>query len=66
METLVNIIDLVFRDTFHLTLGEMINWLEVLPFLKEEAIVVFHDTFLMFSKDTSINSKNNLINFYAI
>lgn len=41
-------IDFVFIDTIHKTPGEMLNWLEVLPFLKEEAIVVFHDVFLMF------------------
>ena len=27
----------------------MLDWLQVLPFLKEEAIVVLHDTFLMYA-----------------
>ena len=48
IEMIGNNIDLVFIDTVHFTPGEMLNWLEILPFLKEEAIVVFHDTFLMF------------------
>ena len=62
METIGNNIDLVFIDTFHLTPGEMLNWLEVLPFLKEGAIVVFHDTFLMFAKGVSAYSKSNYSN----
>ena len=48
IETIGNNIDFAFIDTFHFTPGEMLNWLEILPFLKQEAIVVFHDTFLMF------------------
>ena len=62
MESIGNNIDLAFIDTFHLTPGEMINWLEVLPFLKEEAIVVFHDAFLMFQETQPANSKNNYSN----
>ena len=41
-------IDLVFLDTAHYTPGEMLDWLQILPFLKEEAILVLHDTFLMY------------------
>lgn len=49
----------------HVTPGEMLNWLEVLPFLKEEAIVVFHDIFVMFTEKQPI--KNFIIiNFYAL
>ena len=44
-------IDFAYIDTRHTTPGEMINWLEVLPFIKEEAIVVFHDVYLMFLGD---------------
>ena len=62
METIGNNIDLAFIDTVHLTPGEMINWLEVLPFLKEEAIVVFHDAFLMFTEGRLMNSKGNYSN----
>lgn len=59
-------IDLVFIDTIHLTPGEMLDWLMVLPFLKEEAIVVFHDTFWMFhrSKKYKINYSNNQLLCY--
>ena len=57
LENIGNNIDFVFIDTVHTTPGEMLNWLEVLPFLKEEAIVVFHDIFLMFYKD-NLKSKN--------
>jgi predicted O-methyltransferase YrrM len=38
-----NNIDMVFFDTTHLEPGEILDFLIVLPFLKEEAIVVFHD-----------------------
>jgi predicted O-methyltransferase YrrM len=41
-------IELAFIDTAHVTPGEKLDWLQVLPFLKEEAIVVLHDTFLMY------------------
>ena len=66
METIGNNIDFVYIDTVHFTPGEMLNWLEVLPFLKEEAIVVFHDTFLMFfihpyQKTLSNYSNNQLL-----
>ena len=62
MENIGNNIDLVFIDTVHLTPGEMLNWLEVLPFLKEEAIVVLHDTFMMFSQGFPIYNKKNYSN----
>ena len=66
METIGNNIDFAFIDTAHITPGEMLNWLEVLPFLKEEAIVVFHDTFLMYfsfpyPKTISNYSNNQLL-----
>ena len=60
-------IDLVFIDTAHYTPGEMLDWLQVLPFLKEEAIVVFHDTFLMYYKSITKkkrNFSNNLLFTY--
>jgi predicted O-methyltransferase YrrM len=37
-------IDFVFIDTMHTNPGEILDFLMVLPFLKEEALVVFHDT----------------------
>ena len=51
IEKIGNEIDLVYIDTVHLSPGEMINFLEILPFLKEEAFVVLHDTFLMYCKN---------------
>ena len=63
IETIGNNIDFVLIDTIHTTPGEMLNWLEILPFLKEEAIVVFHDTYLMvcenFIARKGINFSNN-------
>lgn len=38
-----NNIDLVFLDSVHLEPGEILQFLIVLPFLKEEAVVIFHD-----------------------
>ena len=35
--------DLLFLDTFHLAPGELINFIEALPFLNENAIVILHD-----------------------
>ena len=69
IETIGNNIDLALIDTKHLCPGEMLNWLEVLPFLKEEALVVFHDAFLMFSKSYYEHGKkkifsNNLLLSY--
>ena len=48
IETIGYGIDLVFIDTVHTTPGEMLDWLMVLPFLKNEAIVVFHDAFFLY------------------
>jgi len=48
IETIGDGIDLVFIDTVHIAPGEMLDWLMVLPFLKNEAIVVFHDTFYLY------------------
>jgi predicted O-methyltransferase YrrM len=36
-------IDFVFIDTMHKNPGEILDFLQILPFLKEEAVVVFHD-----------------------
>lgn len=35
--------DLLFLDTVHLAPGELINFIEALPFLNENAIVILHD-----------------------
>ena len=69
IEKIGNEIDLVYIDTMHVTPGEMINFLEILPFLKEEAYVVLHDTFLMYYRNAIIkeikNFSNNQILCYA-
>ena len=62
IESIGNNIDFVYIDTVHTTPGEMLNWLEVLPFLKEEAIVVIHDTFFMFTEYINPRSKANFSN----
>lgn len=43
MEKIGNNIDLVFIDTAHFEPGEIMDFLIVLPFLKENAIAIFHD-----------------------
>ena len=35
--------DFLFLDTSHITPGELINFIEVLPFLNENAIIILHD-----------------------
>lgn len=35
--------DFLFLDTAHMAPGELLNFIEVLPFLKEKAIVIIHD-----------------------
>ena len=55
-------------DTAHYTPGEMINLLEILPFVKEEAIIVLHDTFFMYFNNRIRkpirNYSNNQILYY--
>ena len=43
MENIGKGIDMAFFDTVHFEPGEILDFLMVLPFLKEEAIVIFHD-----------------------
>lgn len=43
-------IDFVLLDTVHVTPGEMLDFLQVLPFLAEKAVIVFHDISLQFEK----------------
>ena len=67
-EKIGNNIEFVYIDTVHQTPGEMLHWLEILPFLKEEAIVVFHDIYLMFAgsvyQKTLLNYSNNQLLCY--
>lgn len=43
--------DFVFLDTAHISPGEIINIIEILPFLNENAIIILHDIMLHFSKE---------------
>ena len=43
----------------------MLDWLQVLPFLKEEAIVVFHDTFLMYFNKV-VKEKKHFSNIHLL
>ena len=43
MEKIGNNIDMAFIDSGHFEPGEILDFLIILPFLKEEAIVIFHD-----------------------
>ena len=66
IETIGDEIDFVYIDTVNVTPGEMLDWLMVLPFLKNEAIVVFHDVFYLYifnkvEKHKRHTSNNQLI-----
>ena len=51
IEKIGNNIDMVLFDTAHFEPGEILDFLMVLPFLKDEAIVLFHDIAIqIFSK----------------
>ena len=43
--------DFVFLDTAHISPGEIINFIEILPFLNENAIIVLHDIMFHFYKE---------------
>lgn len=43
--------DFVFLDTAHISPGEIINFIEILPFLNENAILVLHDIMFHFYKE---------------
>lgn len=69
METISDGIDLAFIDTMHITPGEMLDFLMVLPFLKNEAIIVLHDAFFLYAgrkvEKTKKHTSNNQILCYA-
>ena len=46
MDKIGDNIDLAFIDTAHVNPGEILDFLMVLPYLKENAIILFHDTTL--------------------
>ena len=43
--------DFVFLDTAHISPGEIINIIEILPFLNENAIIILHDIIWHFIKE---------------
>ena len=49
--------DFLFLDTVHLTPGELINFIEALPFLKDNAIVVLHDIMFHLPSNRYYNPK---------
>ena len=49
--------DLLFLDTTHVSPGELINFIEALPFLNENAIVVIHDLLWHLYKTIDYNYK---------
>ena len=53
--------DFLFLDTAHTSPGEFFNLIEVLPFLKEKAIVVLHDTIWHLHLTLRTNKKLNEI-----
>ena len=55
IEQIGNDIDMVFIDTSHVEPGEILDFIIVLPFLKENAIALFHD---IANQITVANSRN--------
>lgn len=49
--------DFLFLDTTHVSPGELLNFIEALPFLNENAIVVVHDLLWHFGKNTKYKYK---------
>ena len=62
IETIGDGIDLVFIDTVYVKLGEMLGLLMVLPFLKNEDIVVFHDVFFLYYNKEVTKNKRHISN----
>ena len=59
--------DFLFLDTAHVTPGEIINFIEVLPFLNENAIIIIHDILWQFHNRLPIKFyPSNLILFTSI
>jgi predicted O-methyltransferase YrrM len=61
MEKIGGEIDFCLIDTLHYNPGEIFDFLMVLPYLKERAIVVFHDVNLHTAKDRKECLTNNLL-----
>ena len=50
--------DFLFLDTAHLAPGELLNLIEVLPFLKEKAIMILHDILWHLYTNIKIHASN--------
>ena len=59
-------IDMAFFDTTHLEPGEILDFLMVLPFLKENAIVVFHDIAIQITNSAGRNEWASYLIFNGI
>lgn len=59
-------IDFCFIDTMHMRPGEILDFLMVLPYLKKNAVVVFHDTVLQTFGEKYKNHDVNCILYSAI
>ena len=66
MEKIGNNIDMVIIDTAHYEPGEILDFLIVLPFLKENAIAVFHDIGDQIHKNSERNEWAPYKIFYTI
>jgi len=60
MKNIGNNIDMVFIDSAHFEPGEILDFLIALPFLKEEAVVIFHDIGNQITKSGGKDSRRNL------
>ena len=54
--------DLCLLDTVHSAPGEILDFLQVFPYLKKNAIVIFHDTNLQLYLDNNLRRVNSDIN----
>ena len=58
IENIGNDIDMAFIDSAHFEPGEIIDFLMILPFLKEGALVGFHDIGNQITKPNAFNQRN--------
>ena len=49
--------DFLFMDTAHIAPGEIFNFIEALPFLNENAVIVIHDLLWPFFRKKEVKSK---------
>lgn len=66
LEQIGNDIDMVLIDTAHFEPGEILDFLMVLPFLKENAIIIFHDIANQITKSVKRNEWAPYIIFNGI